>query len=96
MKELDFVRPEYRTRVIVHGNGREMKKKRRRNLMSDFIVSFPGLGINDLHLNRVAFSIFGVNVLLVRAFDRDCSCALHLPVDARGQAIRPPSRFRPG
>lgn len=30
--------------------------------MSDFIVSFPGLGINDLHLNRVAFSIFGVNV----------------------------------
>lgn len=30
LKELDFVRPEYRTRVIVHGNGREMRKEKKR------------------------------------------------------------------
>jgi phosphatidylglycerol---prolipoprotein diacylglyceryl transferase len=29
---------------------------------SDFLVSFPGLGINELPIRRVAFSLFGVEV----------------------------------
>lgn len=29
---------------------------------ADFLVSFPGLGIENLELNRVAFSIFGLDV----------------------------------
>ena len=29
---------------------------------ADFIVNFPGLGINDLPINRVAFSVFGVAI----------------------------------
>ncbi len=31
-------------------------------MTSDFLVSFPGLGIYDLPINRVAFSVFGVDV----------------------------------
>lgn len=31
-------------------------------MTSDYLVSFPGLGIIDLPLNRVAFTVFGVDV----------------------------------
>ncbi len=30
--------------------------------MDKFVVSFPGLGINDLEISRVAFSLFGIDV----------------------------------
>ncbi|MHB1453170.1 MAG: prolipoprotein diacylglyceryl transferase [Saccharofermentanales bacterium] len=31
-------------------------------MSNTFIVSFPGLGINDLTINRVAFTLFGIQV----------------------------------
>lgn len=31
-------------------------------MINTFIVSFPGLGINDLTINRVAFTLFGIPV----------------------------------